>query len=130
MIGGQATRFLIAGGFVTALSAGIYWASVRLLSIEPLLATVNGYLMGVLVGFRLHAHWTFADGSGTAPGTGQNLRFFLVSLSGLLCNLLWVQLLVHVLGAPDWAPIIPMVFVTPPLTFALNRCWVFARTLS
>jgi putative flippase GtrA len=130
MIGGQATRFLIAGGFVTALSAGIYWTAVRLFSVEPLLATVIGYLAGVLVGFRLHAHWTFADGSDVTPDTGQNLRFVLVSLSGLLCNLLWVQLLVHVLAAPDWAPIVPMVFVTPPLTFALNRCWVFARGFS
>lgn len=130
VIGGQATRFLIAGGFVTALSAGTYWTAVRLFSVEPLLATVIGYLIGVLVGFRLHAHWTFADGSDATPDTGQNLRFVLVSLSGLLCNLFCVQLLVHVLGAPDWTPIVPMVFVTPPLTFALNRCWVFTRTFS
>jgi hypothetical protein len=49
-------------------------------------------------------------------------------LSGLVCNLIWVQLLVHIMAAPDWTPIVPMVFVTPALTFAINRSWVFARS--
>lgn len=126
VIGGQAARFMIAGGFVTGLSALIYWAAVRLLWIEPLLAAVIGHLVGLLIGFRLHAHWTFADGSRADPGAGQNLRFVMVSLTGLACNLAWVQLLVHFMGEPDWTPTIPMVLITPPLTFAMNRCWVFA----
>jgi putative flippase GtrA len=127
-VGGQAARFLVAGGFVTAVSALTYWCAVRLLSIEPLLAAVIGHLVGLLIGFRLHAHWTFAGTSAASPDSAQNIRFVAVSLSGLLCNLFWVQLLVHVLGAPDWAPTIPMIFATPPLTFAMNRCWVFARS--
>jgi putative flippase GtrA len=127
-IGGQAARFLLAGGFVTTLSALIYWAAVRLLSVEPLLAGVLGHLVGLLIGFRLHAHWTFAGPTPAAPGTIQNLRFVLVSLSGLLSNLFWVELLVHVIGAPDWSPVVPMIFVTPGLTFAINRCWVFTAS--
>jgi putative flippase GtrA len=124
-IGGQAARFLIAGGFVTTVSALIYWAAVRLLAMEPLLAGVLGHLVGLLIGFRLHAHWTFAGASPAGRGNVQNLRFVLVSLTGLLCNLFWVELLVHLMRAPDWTPIVPMIAVTPGLTFAINRWWVF-----
>ena len=124
-IGGQAARFLLAGGFVTTVSALIYWSAVRLLSMEPLLAGVLGHITGLLIGFRLHAHWTFAGASAAARDTVQNFRFVLVSLTGLMCNLTWVELLVHVIGAPDWTPVVPMVVITPGLTFAINRCWVF-----
>jgi putative flippase GtrA len=126
-VGGQAARFLIAGGFLTILSAAIYWCTVRI-GVEPLLASIIGHLVGLLIGYRLHARWTFAGTSGAARGSAENLRFVLVSLSGLLCNLFWVELLVHAFAAPDWTPIAPMVFVTPALTFAINRSWVFGGT--
>lgn len=121
----QAIRFLVVGGFLTSLSAAIYWMAVRL-GIEPLLASVIGHLVGLLIGFRLHARWTFASTAQATRTSAENFRFVVASLSGLMCNLLWVQLLVHVMGAPDWTPIGPMVFVTPALTFAVNRSWVFA----
>lgn len=126
-VGAQAMRFLVAGGFVTALSAAIYWAAITLAGIEPLLAGVIGHLVGLLIGFRLHAHWTFANIARPRPDAAENLRFVLVSLTGLGCNLSWVALLVHLLGAPDWTPIVPMVVLTPALTFAINRSWVFGR---
>jgi putative flippase GtrA len=127
VIGSQAARFLVVGGFLTSLSAAIYWAAVRL-GVEPLLASVIGHLVGLLIGFRLHAQWTFASAAHATRTSAENLRFVVASLSGLLCNLFWVQILVNVTGAPDWTPIAPMVFVTPALTFAINRSWVFARS--
>jgi putative flippase GtrA len=123
----QPARFLVVGGFLTSLSAAIYWAAIRL-GVEPLLASVIGHLVGLLIGFRLHAQWTFASTAQETRTSAENLRFVVASLSGLLCNLIWVQLLVHVIGAPDWTPIVPMIFVTPALTFAVNRRWVFSRT--
>lgn len=123
---GQAVRFLIVGGFLTTLSAAIYWTAARL-GVEPLLASVIGHLVGLLIGFRLHARWTFAGSASSTRSAAENFRFVLVSLSGLACNLVWVQLLVRMLGAPDWAPIVPMILVTPALTFAVNRSWVFCR---
>jgi len=127
VIRSQAARFLVVGGFLTSLSAAIYWAAVRL-GVEPLLASVIGHLVGLLIGFRLHAQWTFASTAHATRTSAENLRFVVASLSGLLCNLFWVQILVNVMGAPDWTPIAPMVFVTPALTFAVNRSWVFARS--
>jgi putative flippase GtrA len=125
-IRGQAVRFLIVGGFLTTLSAAIYWAAAHF-GVEPLLASMIGHLAGLLIGFRLHAQWTFAGAAQSTRSSAENLRFVLASLSGLACNLLWVQLLVRTAGAPDWAPIVPMILVTPALTFAVNRSWVFCR---
>jgi hypothetical protein len=34
-------------------------------------------------------------------------------------------MLVKQLGGPTWWPIIPFIFVTPWVTFALHRRWVY-----
>jgi hypothetical protein len=48
-----------------------------------------------------------------------------VSLISLGLNSLWVALITGPLGlGPAW-PILPMLFVTPAVTFLLNRHWVF-----
>ena len=31
------------------------------------------------------------------------------------------------LGGPAWWPLVPMLLVTPLVSFALNRAWVFGR---
>jgi putative flippase GtrA len=49
-----------------------------------------------------------------------------VNTLGFLLNQLFVWLLVHQLGGPTWWPVIPIIFVTPLVTFSLNRRWVFA----
>ena len=55
-------------------------------------------------------------------------RFFAVSLVSYAMNSLWVWLLTDdaMLAGPWWWPLIPVLFVTPLVTFALNRVWVFA----
>ena len=53
-------------------------------------------------------------------------RFFIVSLVSLGLNSLFVGVLTGPLDGPTWWPVIPMLFVTPLVTFYLNRQWVFA----
>ncbi|MGJ3628424.1 GtrA family protein [Sphingomonas sp. MMS24-JH45] len=64
-------------------------------------------------------------------GTRDNLartggRFFLVSLVSFGMNTAFVGVLTGPMGGPTWWPLVPIVFVTPLVTFALNRLWVFA----
>ena len=47
-------------------------------------------------------------------------RFFIVSLVSLGLNSLFVWVLTGLLDGPTWWPLIPMLFVTPAVTFAMQ----------
>ena len=53
------------------------------------------------------------------------MRFLVVNLLGFASNQFFVWLLVKKLDGPNWWPVIPIIFVTPVLTFALHRRWVY-----
>ena len=54
------------------------------------------------------------------------LAIVIVSLISLGLNSAWIAILTGPMGlSPAW-PILPMLFVTPAVTFVLNRQWVFA----
>jgi putative flippase GtrA len=53
-------------------------------------------------------------------------RFLAVNVLGYLVNQGFIWLLVKELGGPTWWPTVPMVFVTPLLTFTLHRRFVYA----
>jgi putative flippase GtrA len=53
-------------------------------------------------------------------------RFLVINVAGFAANQFFVWLLVKQMGGPTWWPVIPIIFVTPLLTFTLHRKWVFA----
>ena len=56
---------------------------------------------------------------------GTAIKFVIVSLISLGLNSLWVYLITGPFEmGPAW-PIVPMLFVTPAVTFTLYRQWVF-----
>ena len=118
-------RFILAGLLVTMVSASVYVGLASLFGVNPFLANCQAYLVGVLLGYRIHAHWTFRNAQGDSG------RFLLGSLSALLINAIWTWLLTQALGGPSWLPVLPMVLVTPIISFKVNQRWVFAkRTLA
>jgi putative flippase GtrA len=123
---GQLWRYGISGGLVTALGIGVYWLAAVPLHVAPLIANLLGYLAAVATGYVMHSRWSFRG-----HGERDNLlrttsRFFLVSLVSLGLNSLWVWLITdHFHLDPNW-PMLPMLFVTPLVTFDLNRRWTFA----
>jgi putative flippase GtrA len=122
---GQLVRFGLVGGFVTALGAGTYWVAATFLGVTPLLANLLGYLIAVAVGYVLHSRVSFKGHGSRDNPLQRTTRFFIVSLVSLLLNSIFVYVLTHLLGGPTWWPVVPMLFVTPILTFLLNRLWVF-----
>ena len=125
VIFGQVTRFAVTGGVVTALGAVAYWVPATYLGVHPLLANFFGYLVAMLSGYVLHSRWSFR-GHGTRDDPLRTTsRFLLVSLVSLALNSFWVWLLTGLLDGPTWWPVVTMLFVTPAVTFLLNRQWVF-----
>ena len=122
---GQLLRFGMVGGFVTALGVAAYWIPATFMGVPPLLANLLGYAVAVAFGYVLHSKVSFR-GHGSRDNPGQRtFRFVVVSLVSLGLNSLFVGVLTGPLDGPTWWPVIPMLFVTPLVTFSLNRQWVF-----
>jgi putative flippase GtrA len=122
---GQLVRFGLVGALLTVLVAGGYWVVATFFGVEPMLSMTLNYLFFTGLGYLLHSNISFR-GHGTRDRQGvRTARFFTVNTVGFLANQFFVWLLVKHLHGPTWWPVIPILFVTPLVTFSLNRKWVF-----
>ena len=119
----QLLRFLISGALVTLLGVAVYAIVALGLGWHPQLGNLLAYAVAMGTGYVMHSRWSFRDHGQRTKSTA--VRFAIVSLISLALNSLWVALITGPLGlGPAW-PILPMLFVTPAVTFVLNRYWVF-----
>jgi putative flippase GtrA len=121
---GQLVRFAISGAFVTALGVTVYSLVALVLRWNPQLGNALSYLVGVTVGYFIHSRWSFRD-HGSQRTHATKFRFITVSVISFALNSFWVWLLYSHLNWGRAAPIVPMLFATPLVTFTLNRQWVF-----
>jgi putative flippase GtrA len=119
----QLARFIVAGGIVTALGVAVYAIVALVLRWHPQIGNLLAYAVAMATGYVIHSRWSFRDHGTRTQSTG--IKFVMVSLLSLAMNSFWVWLLTEPMGlSPAW-PIVPMLFVTPAVTFVLNRQWVF-----
>ncbi|HLL29825.1 MAG TPA: GtrA family protein [Allosphingosinicella sp.] len=122
---GQVIRFGVVGGFVTLVGMAVYYFPATFMGVHPLAANLLAYLVAMGLGFVLHSNVSF-KGHGSRDNPGRRTgRFFVVSLVSLGLNSLFVWVLTGLLDGPTWWPLIPMLLVTPVVTFSMNRHWVF-----
>jgi putative flippase GtrA len=120
----QLFRFIISGALVTALGVGVYAVVALLLLWHPQLGNFLAYAVAMATGYVMHSKWSFRD-HGAERTHSTKVRFVIVSLISYALNSFWVWLMTEPLDLdPAW-PILPMLFVTPAVTFLLNRHWVF-----
>jgi putative flippase GtrA len=123
---GQMVRFGVTGGLLTVLVAGGYWVVATLLRVEPMLSLTLSYLLFTPLGYLLHSRWSFKGHGSRDKAAARTVRFFTVNTSGFLTNQFFVWFLVRHLGGQTWWACVPIVLVTPLVTFSLQRRWVFA----
>lgn len=121
---GQLVRFAVSGAAATALGVGIYAIVALVLRWHPQLGNFLAYAIAVASGYVMHSKWSFKD-HGAERTHGTRIRFVTVSIISYALNSFWVWLLYTHLELGRAAPIAPMLFVTPLVTFVLNRQWVF-----
>jgi len=125
---GQLIRFGIAGGISTVIYSAVYlplanWVfrgNMAVVAVPP------AFVVAVIAGFFMHSVWSF-KGHGTRDTSGkQHAKFLIVQFFGLVLNAAFTWIITGPLfHGPVWAPLIPIVTITPLATFALNRQWVF-----
>jgi putative flippase GtrA len=120
----QLVRFVISGATVTALGVGVYALAAIVLHWHPQIGNVLAYLAAMGTGYVMHSTWSFR-GHGSERTRATKVRFLIVSVISYLLNASWVWLLFTRLQWGRAAPIVPMLFITPAVTFTLNRQWVF-----
>ena len=122
---GQVVRFGLTGALLTLLVAGGYWLAATALGVEPMLAFTLNFLVFTGLGYILHSRFSFRGHGERGNAAVRTARFFTVNVIGFLTSQFFIWLLVKELGGPVWWSVIPIVFVTPVLTFGLKRYWVF-----
>ena len=120
----QLARFLVSGATVTALGVVVYAIVAIVFRWHPQVGNVLAYLVAMGTGYIMHSQWSFR-GHGSERTHATKVRFLMVSLISYALNSFWVWLLYTRFGLGRAAPIVPMLFVTPAVTFLLNRQWVF-----
>jgi putative flippase GtrA len=121
----QLIRYAIAGVCVTQFAAAIYSALVLFLHVNAIEANVVSTGFGLCAGYLAHSRWSFAGAGSGAAEHAKVGRFLLSSLVAFIINSTWVWLLVSILQLPPLTPVPLMMFVTPWISFLLNRHWVF-----
>ena len=122
----QLIRSGLAGLAITLAAAGSYWAITDLLHIDPMVSYGIVFLVFSGISYITHGEYSFRGHGERDRHHIRMGRFFAINVLGFLVNQLFIWLLVKQLGGPTWWPTIPMVFLTPLLTFALHRRFVYA----
>lgn len=121
----QLVRYAITGGFVTLLGAGLYVVLVATTPVHEQIAVFAAYVVCVAIGYVLHSRWSFRGHGSRDKPHETTARFVIVSLVSYGLNAFFTWAMVRGLDLPRWSPVLPILFVTPLATFALNRHWVF-----
>ena len=122
----QFTRFLSVGAANTLIGLLIIYAAKWFLQIDDIAANVLGYSVGLLVGFSLNSHWTFAY---RGPVLLALAKFLLVALVAYSMNLLTVLIAIHYMGLNDY---IAQALGIPPYTlttYFASKFFVFRASL-
>lgn len=128
----QMARYALAGFAITLAVAASYWAIAELLRIDPMISFTIVFVTFSAISYFTHGAYSFKDHGERESldgKMGQHVRigrFFAVNVLGYLVNQGFIWVLVKQLDGPTWWPTIPMIFVTPLLTFALHRRFVYS----
>ncbi len=122
----QLIRYALAGFAITLGVAGSYWAITDLLHVDPMISFTIVFIVFSGISYVTHGEYSFRGHGERDRHHVRMGRFFAIIVLGYLINQGFIWLLVKQWDGPTWWPTIPMIFVTPLLTFALHRRFVYA----
>jgi len=122
---GQLWRYGIAGGGITLLGAAVYWLLAEPAGMAPLVALSVSFLICLAIGYFIHGRYSFRGHGGRDNVRRRTIWFVAVNCFAYALNWLWVYGLVERLEGPTWWPMVPMVTVTPLVSFVMHRRWTY-----
>jgi len=122
----QILRYALAGGLITVAVAAAYWAIAEFGGVDPMVSLTIVFLFFSGVSYLVHGAYSFKDHGERDRHHVRGARFLAINVLGFLLNQGFVWYLVKYLDGPTWWPTLPMIFITPLLTFALHRRFVYS----
>ncbi len=119
----QLMKFSVVGVVNTLIHYALFYLLYSVFGVYHLLASTIGFIAAVINSFFFNKYWTFNSKS---PYLGQQfVRFFIVSLLGLLINLMTMALLVEWLLIDPLLAQLAAIGLTLLVNFSGNKWWVF-----
>jgi putative flippase GtrA len=119
----EVSRFTVVGILATLTYLIASNAMMFLAGMNPVIASVGAYLLGMIVSFFGQSRITFRVGQ---VSLSHYYRFAVLSFFGLLFSYLSVILVVDYFGQhPFWATIATVVII-PAASYVIMKVWVFA----
>lgn len=122
----QIARFGISGVLLTAFVGILYTLGVYALHLAPTLSTTIAIAIATVPGYLIHSNFSFSGHGSRDNQHLRALRFAVTNGLSFASNFFFTWLLTSYLGEPKWTPNLAFLFITPIITFTLNRKWVFA----
>lgn len=116
-------RFGIVGVAATAVHMLVALALLNLFGLPPLPANIIGFSVAFSVSFGGHSFWTFRGHE--AEWKTAIMRLLIVAIFSFLLNNGTLWLLVEKTPLSDNVSVIFAILVVPPVTYLLNKFWVF-----
>jgi dolichol-phosphate mannosyltransferase len=119
----QLGKFLLVGlsGYIVNLA--VFTFSLKVLGVHHIAAATIAFAVAVTNNFWWNRHWTFAAREGHAGF--QAARFFTVSVTAFLIQVVFLELLITQGGVPKvLAQAISLALATP-VNFVGNKLWSF-----
>ena len=121
----QMSRYAFAGLTITLALAASYWAMAEFAGIDPMVSLAIAFVFFSVISYVTHGSYSFKGHGDRDRHHLRATRFMIVTLVGFCLNQFFVWLLVKQLGGPTWWPTVPIIFVTPIVTFGLLRRFVY-----
>ena len=122
----QTFKFMVVG----ALAALVHFLAVILLveffAFNPLIANFFAFLIAFCVSFTGQRLFTFANSNKTIRQSV--LPYFVISLTGFICNALLLSLAIYLLHIPYQPALILVLLIVAIGTFFTSKYWAFAKT--
>ena len=116
--------FVGASGYVVNLA--VFALLVHFADLHHIAAATGAFAVAVTNNFWWNRHWTFAAGDGHAGF--QAARFLVVSLAGLVLNLILLEVFITSTGLPELAAQALAVALVTPVNFIGNKLWTFGES--
>lgn len=119
---GRLFRYGVVGGFGTVLHLVIIFLLVEYFKLTPLVSSVAGFFIVLVVSYFLNRFWTFQTKN---TNRFQFIKYVIVSLIGLVINVSIMYITIDILLWPYLLGAITMSFFVALTNFILNQVWTF-----
>lgn len=119
---GRFFRYGVVGGFGTVIHLVIIFLFVEYFKLTPIVSSVAGFFIVLVVSYFLNRLWTFQANTKTKF---QFIKYVIVSLIGLVINISIMYITIDILLWPYLLGAITMSFFVALTNFILNQVWTF-----